>query len=276
LARRGRNVRANGFASITDHHRPSQQHRNRRRSSPNQLQRTTRRSPPDGATWQQHIRTKQRRKKLAASFKDSKCSFKLVIVRDMWLIGFDAPSLHAMYVDKPMQGHGLMRAIARVNRVFKEKPGGLVVDYLGIGDSLKEAMKTCTESGGSGKTTIDTAEAVATLQKQYEICCDILHGVDWSNWITGTPADRMTIPVIAQEHILQDQDGRQTWGAYVGALSQAFALCPTQPNAISIRDDVAFFQIASTMLRQYTESAKSKSKLDYAVRQLISDRVLSL
>ncbi len=232
-------------------------------------------SASDGAEWQQHIRTKERRKKLASHFKDSKSPFKLVIVRDMWLTGFDAPSMHTMYLDKPMKGHGLMQAIARVNRVFKEKPGGLVVDYLGIGDSLKAALKTYTESGGSGETTIDTADAVAALQKQYEVCCDMLHGVEWSGWASATPAQRMTLPVVAQEHILKEKDGRELWLAHVSSLSQAFALCPTEPYAIEIRDDVAFFQVIATMLRKYTESGKSKSELDYAVRQLVSKTVVT-
>ncbi len=232
-------------------------------------------SAADGAEWQQHIRTKERRKKLASHFKDPKSSFKLVIVRDMWLTGFDAPSLHTMYLDKPMKGHGLMQAIARVNRVFKEKPGGLVVDYLGIGDSLKAALKTYTESGGSGDTTIDTAEAVAALQKQYEICCDRLHGVAWSDWTKASPAERMTLPVLAQEHLLQEKDGRELWLAHVSALTQAFALCPTEPYAMKIRDDVAFFQVIATMFRKYTESGKSKTELDYAVRQLVSKTVVT-
>ncbi len=114
--------------------------------------------------------------------------FKIVIVRDMWLTGFDAPCLHTMYVDKPMRGHGLMQAIARVNRVFKDKPGGLVVDYLGLADELKQALATYTESGGTGETAIDQEEAVAVMLEKYEICCGIFHGFDWSVWTTGTPA----------------------------------------------------------------------------------------
>ncbi len=232
-------------------------------------------SAADGPEWQQHIRTKERRKKLASRFKDPKSSFKLVIVRDMWLTGFDAPSLHTMYLDKPMQGHGLMQAIARVNRVFKEKPGGLVVDYIGIGDSLKAALRTYTESGGQGDTTINTAEAVAALQKRYEICSDMLHGIDWSAWTDGSPSQRMTLPVLAQEHLLRDKDGKQRWLAQVSALSQAYALCPTEPYAMEIREDVAFFQTVATMFRKYTASGKSKSEIDYAVRQLVAKAVMT-
>ena len=127
-------------------------------------------SASDPLDWQPHIRNKPRREALAKRFRDPTDPFQIVIVRDMWLTGFDAPSLHTMYVDKPMRGHGLMQAIARVNRVFKDKPGGLVVDYLGLADELKQALATYTESGGTGKTAIDQAEAVALMLEKYEVC----------------------------------------------------------------------------------------------------------
>src|SRR5438094_1738522 len=127
------------------------------------------RSPEDGPAWQKHIRNKEKRRKLAARFKDPKDPFKIVIVRDMWLTGFDVPSLHTMYVDKPMRGHGLMQAIARVNRVFKDKPGGLVVDYLGLADQLRYALATYVESGGQGSTALDQAEAVALLREKHDV-----------------------------------------------------------------------------------------------------------
>ena len=232
-------------------------------------------SAADGPDWQQHIRTKDRRKKLATRFKDAQSDFRLVIVRDMWLTGFDAPSLHTMYIDKPMQGHGLMQAIARVNRVYKEKPGGLVVDYLGIGDSLKKALRTYTESGGSGQTTIDTAEAVAALQKHYEQCCDMLHGFDWSKWESGSPAEQATLPVTAQEHILAQEDGKARWMSIVGNLSSAYALCPTNEYAVKIREDVAFFQVIRTMFRKYSSSGVSKTAMEDALRDLVSRAVLT-
>tara|TARA_R110002049_G_scaffold2750_3_gene21820 strand:- start:6537 stop:9053 length:2517 start_codon:yes stop_codon:yes gene_type:complete len=184
-------------------------------------------SASDPPEWQQHIRTKQRRKTLASDFKDPNSDFKLVIVRDMWLTGFDAPCLHTMYLDKPMHGHGLMQAIARVNRVFRNKPGGLIVDYLGIGDSLKSALRTYTESGGKGQTTVDTADAVRALQKQYELCCDMIHGFNWTKWKTGTAGDKVSLPVAAQEYILEQEDGKQRWLAHVSGLSKGYALCPT-------------------------------------------------
>ncbi len=147
-------------------------------------------SASDPADWQPHIRNKPRREALANRFRDPKDPFKLVLVRDMWLTGFDAPSLHTMYVDKPMRGHGLMQAIARVNRVFKDKPGGLVVDYLGLAQELKQALATYTESGGTGRTALDQDEAVAVMLEKYEVCCGLFHGFDWSKWTTGTPAER--------------------------------------------------------------------------------------
>ena len=142
-------------------------------------------SATDPLDWQQHIRNKPRREALAKRFKDEKDPFQVVIVRDMWLTGFDAPSLHTMYVDKPMRSHGLMQAIARVNRVFKDKPGGLVVDYLGLAEQLKHAMHDYTTSGGTGRTAIDQEEAVAIMLEKYEICCGLFHGFDWSPWVSG-------------------------------------------------------------------------------------------
>src|SRR6202040_194813 len=135
---------------------------------------------------------------LAQRFCDARDPFTIVLVRDMWLTGFDAPSLHTMYLDKPMRGHGLMQAIARVNRVFKDKPGGLVVDYLGLADELKKALATYTESGGTGKTALDQAEAVAVMLEKYEICRGLFYGFDWSLWITGKAQDRLSLLPAAQ------------------------------------------------------------------------------
>ncbi|MGE3805769.1 MAG: type I restriction endonuclease subunit R, partial [Gemmataceae bacterium] len=136
-------------------------------------------SADDGPAWQRHIRNKSKRRDLANRFKDSKDPFRIVIVRDMWLTGFDAPCLHTMYADKPMRGYGLMQAIARVNRVFRDKPGGLVVDYLGLADQLKHALATYTESGGQGSPSIDTAQAIAVMREKHDVVCGILHGFDW-------------------------------------------------------------------------------------------------
>ena len=145
----------------------------------------------DPVDWQPHIRNKTRREGLAKRFRDPDDSLQVVLVRDMWLTGFDAPSLHTMYVDKPMRGHGLMQAIARVNRVFKDKPGGLVVDYLGLAQDLKKALATYTESGGEGETALDQEQAVAVMQEKYDVCRGLFHGFDWSAWTTGGAAEKL-------------------------------------------------------------------------------------
>jgi type I restriction enzyme, R subunit len=137
------------------------------------------------ADWQPHIRNKPRREALANRFRDAADPLRVVLVRDLWLTGFDAPSLHTMYVDKPMRAHGLMQAIARVNRVFRDKPGGLVVDYLGLAHELKAALATYTESGGTGHTALDQEEAVAVMLEKYEVCSALFHGFDWSRWLQG-------------------------------------------------------------------------------------------
>ena len=148
-------------------------------------------SASDPLDWQPHIRNKARREALAQRFRDPDDPLQMVLVRDMWLTGFDAPSLHTMYVDKPMRGHGLMQAIARVNRVFKDKPGGLVVDYLGLAQDLKRALATYTESGGKGQTALDQDEAVAVMQEKHEVCCALFLGFDWAKWTDGTPQERL-------------------------------------------------------------------------------------
>ncbi|MGQ0549620.1 MAG: type I restriction endonuclease subunit R, partial [Armatimonadota bacterium] len=199
-------------------------------------------SASDPLDWQPHIRNKERRDRIADRFRDASDPLRIVVVRDMWLTGFDVPCLHAMYVDKPMRGHGLMQAIARVNRVFKDKPGGLVVDYLGLADQLKNALKTYTESGGSGTTAIDQAEAVAALLSKYEICCDLFHGFDWSAWKTGTASARLKLLPAAQEHILALDKGRERFVATVTDLSKAFALAVPHEDALRVQDDVGFFQ----------------------------------
>ena len=227
--------------------------------------------PPD---WQPHIRNKARREALAKRFRDPDDPLRVVLVRDMWLTGFDAPSLHTMYVDKPMRGHGLMQAIARVNRVFRDKPGGLVVDYLGLAHELKRALATYTESGGTGQTALDQEQAVRAMLEKYEICCDLFHGFDRTAWIKGSPAERLGLLPSAQEHILAQEDGKERCLSAVRALSQAFALAVPHPEAIRIRDDVAFFQAVRAALSKRTASeVKTEEELDHAVRQIVSRAV---
>lgn len=233
-------------------------------------------SATDPLEWQAHIRNKLRREALAQRFRDPKDPFTIVIVRDMWLTGFDAPSLHTMYVDKPMRGHGLMQAIARVNRVFRDKPGGLVVDYLGLADELKQALAIYTESGGTGRTAIDQAEAVAVMLEKYEICCGLFHGFDWSRWTTGTPQDRLALLPTAQEHILAQGDGKARLLRAVTELSQAFALAVPHTEALRIRDDVGFFQaVRSVLAKSGIGERKTDEELDFAIRQIVSKAMVS-
>jgi type I restriction enzyme R subunit len=231
-------------------------------------------SASDPADWQPHIRNKPRREALANRFREPEDPFRLVIVRDMWLTGFDAPSLHTMYVDKPMRGDGLMQAIARVNRVFKDKPGGLVVDYLGLAQELKAALATYTESGGTGRTALDQNEAVAVMLEKYEVCCGLFHGFDWSKWTTGTPTERLGLLPAAQEQILAQEGGKDRCVGAVRELSQAFALAVPHAEALRIRDDVAFFQAVQAVLaKRAPGDARSEEDIEHAVRQIISRAV---
>ena len=231
-------------------------------------------SASDPLDWQDHIRNKPRREALANRFRDANDPLKLVLVRDMWLTGFDAPSLHTMYIDKPMRGHGLMQAIARVNRVFGDKPGGLVVDYLGLAHELKQALATYTESGGTGKTAIDQSEAVALMLEKYEICLGLFHRFDRSKWITGTPAQRLGLLPLAQEHILAQEDGKDRLLRAVRELSQAFALAVPHEESLRIRDDVGFFQaVRASLAKSAPGEARPEEDLDFAVRQIVSRAV---
>ena len=229
--------------------------------------------PPD---WQRHIGNKARREALAKRFRDAGDPLRIVLVRDMWLTGFDAPSLHTMYVDKPMRAHGLMQAIARVNRVFRDKPGGLVVDYLGLAHELKRALATYTESGGRGQTALDQSEAVAVMREKYEVCRGLFHGFDHGPWIAGTPVERVSLLPAAQEHILAQENGKDRCLRAVRELSQAFALAVPHEEALAIRDDVAFFQAVRSVLAKRAEGeARPEEELDHAVRQIVSRAVAS-
>ncbi|MFN7955313.1 MAG: DUF3387 domain-containing protein [bacterium] len=229
--------------------------------------------PPD---WQPHIRNKPRREALAQRFRDPKDPFRMVIVRDMWLTGFDAPSLSTMYVDKPMRGHGLMQAIARVNRVFRDKPGGLVVDYLGLADELKKALATYTEAGGTGETALDQAEAVAVMLEKVEVCRGLFHGLDWSLWTTGAPAQRVSVLPAAQEHVLAQDDGKARVLRAVTELSQAFALAVPHPETLAIRDEVGFYQaVRAVLAKSIAGDRKTDEELEHAIRQIVSKAVVS-
>src|SRR5579885_1099779 len=230
----------------------------------------------DPVEWQQHIRDKRRREELAKRFKDPKDPMKLVIVRDMWLTGFDVPCLHTMYLDKYMRSHGLMQAIARVNRVFGNKPGGLVVDYLGIAQELKQALATYTESGGKGATALPQEDAVAEMLRRYEICRNMFHGFDWSQWISGTAAQKLGLLPNAQEHILKQEDGKKRFLKAVSDLTSAFALAVPHEKALAIRDDVGFFQAVRSVLAKADVQQKTpKLDLEHAIRQIVSNAIAS-
>jgi len=231
-------------------------------------------SASDPLEWQVHIRNKQRREEIAKRFKNPDDPLKMVIVRDMWLTGFDAPCLHTMYVIKPMQSHGLMQAIARVNRVFRDKPGGLIVDYIGLAPYLKSALANYTQSGGTGKTAINQEDAVAVMMEKYEICRGLFHGFDWSLWIDGTSPQRLALLPTAQEHILRQEEGKARLMKAVTELSKAFALAVPHEAAMQIRDDVGFFQaVRSALAKSSVEGQKSVNDLNFAIRQLVTKAV---
>jgi len=231
-------------------------------------------SASDRSDWQGHIRSKGAREAIAKRFKDPDDPLKLVIVRDMWLTGFDVPSLHTMYVDKPMRAHGLMQAIARVNRVFRDKPGGLIVDYLGLADQLKNALAAYTQSGGRGKPTLDQDEAVAVMLEKYEVLVDLFHGFDYTVYLAGTAAQRVTVLRGALQHVLAQKDGKARLFAAARDVSAAFALAVPHDEALRIRDEVGFFQaVRGALTKGSPGRALEDEQLDHAVRQLVSKAV---
>lgn len=230
-------------------------------------------SASDKALLKPHIYPKDVRKRLETRFKNPADPFKLVIVRDMWLTGFDAPCLHTMYVDKPMRGHNLMQAIARVNRVFKDKPGGLVVDYIGIANELKAALADYTQAHGRGKPTIDAHEALAVLQEQMDVLHDMLHGVEYTGFRSKA---WQLLPVVAN-HVLGLDDGKKRFADTVLAASKAFALCCTLDEALAYRDELAFLQAVKAALTKHTGTDKklTDEQKEHALRQIISRAVVS-
>ena len=230
-------------------------------------------SASDHMDWQPHIRGKKAREALARRFKDPRDELNMVIVRDMWLTGFDCPSLHTLYIDKPMDGHNLMQAIARVNRVFRDKPGGLVVDYIGLADSLKKALADYSAGGGKGGTTIDQEQAAALLIEKYEVVRDMLHGFDYRAVIAGVAANRIQGIVRAMEFILGLEDGKKRYLEAVSLLTKAFALAVPHKAALAIRDEVGFFQEARAALIKTGGATQGAAahEIDSAIRQLVSE-----
>ncbi len=233
-------------------------------------------SASDKTDWQEHIRTKNKRKELGDRFKDPSDPFKIVIVRDMWLTGFDVPSLHTMYIDKPMKGHTLMQSIARVNRVFKNKQGGLIVDYLGIAYELKKALSNYTKSGGKGKPTVDQKEAVALMLKKYEIILGMFYGFDYSAFFKGTAKQKLALIPEANAHILEQEKGKERFVKHVVELTKAFSLAVPHEEALKIRDELGFFQAVKAALTKFdTLPGKTHADIDTAIKQLISRAIAS-
>lgn len=234
-------------------------------------------SSSDPLDWQEHIRNKPRRKSIGDRMKDPKDGLKLVLVRDMWLTGFDAPCLHTLYVDKPMTGHNLMQAIARVNRVFKDKEGGLIVDYLGIAQDLKKALSVYTASGGKGKIEFDQEEAVAKMEELYEIVVDLFHGFDYKNFFGLQQREKLNFLLDATDFILELDKGQERFSTNVSNLSKAFAISVPHPKAIAIRDDLSFFQAIKARISKLRESNKKRTdeEVETAIRQIISDALIS-
>jgi type I restriction enzyme R subunit len=233
-------------------------------------------SASDPKEWQEHIRNKIRRRKIGDNFKDPGHELKLLIVRDMFLTGFDAPTLHTMYLDKPMKGHTLMQAIARVNRVYPGKEGGLVVDYMGVGAELKEALFNYTASGGKGKPTFDQEKAVLLMHEKYEIVKDIFHGFNYMEFFELRPSDRISFVPQAMEHILKEQGKKERFAREVTGLLKAFSLAVPNDKAMRIKEEVGLFQAIKSAITKTTETkGESEEKFDAAIKQILSKAVIS-
>lgn len=230
-------------------------------------------SASDKALLRPHIYSKQVKKRLEKRFKDPADPLRLVIVRDMWLTGFDAPCVHTLYVDKPMKGHNLMQAIARVNRVFRDKQGGLVVDYIGIANDLKQALKEYTASNGRGRPTVDSHEAYAVLEEKLDVLRGMMHGFDYSGFLTAGHS----LLAKAANHVLGLKDGKKRFADEALAMSKAFSLCCTLDEAKAVREEVAFFQAVKVLLTKKEISAKKKTdeERELAIRQIIGSAVVS-
>ena len=235
-------------------------------------------SSTDPLDWQPFSTTKEEKKRLAQRFKDPEDELKMVVVVDMWLTGFDAPCVTTMYLDKPMKGHTLMQAIARVNRVYKEKEGGLIVDYIGIASELKDALAVYSASGGKGQPTLDIEQAVNVMKEKYEIVQNLLWGFDYKRYFKVGVNEKLTILLETQEFILgKGEKGKEEFIKYVAELSKAFALVVPNPQAMMIKEEVAFFQAVKARLAKYdgTKEGETEKDIDTAIRQIIDKAVVS-
>ena len=234
-------------------------------------------SSSDGHKLAKHHTTKKQRKALAERMKDNDDELKLVIVRDMWLTGFDAPSMHTLYIDKPMKGHNLMQAIARVNRVYLDKPGGLVVDYLGIASDLKEALSFYSDAGGRGDPTLLQEQAVHLMLEKIEVVSAMYHGFPYENYFAAETSQKLSLILAAEEHILGLDDGKKRYINQVTALSQAFAIAIPHQQAMDAKDEVAFFQAIKARLAKFdgTGSGKTNEEIETTIRQVIDKALVS-
>lgn len=233
-------------------------------------------STDDPAGFQAHHTTKQQRKDLAARMKDPHDPLKIVIVRDMWLTGFDAPSMHTMYIDKKMQGANLMQAIARVNRVYKDKPGGLIVDYIGIGQDLRAAMAVYLESGGEGQSIVDIAESIAGMKEKLEIIEQMFHGFDYKEYFTSEVGRKLQVLLAAQNFILEKDDVRDRFLKEVSLLSKLFAMSIPSDEANAVKDYVAFFQAVQSRINKFEgEGVVSDQQVETAVKQIVDEALAS-
>ena len=233
-------------------------------------------SASDSALLQPHHTTKQQKKDLEKRFKDPTDPLKIVLLRDMWLTGFDAPCLATLYVDKPMKGANLAQAIARVNRVFKDKPGGLVVDYIGIAPQLKEALATYTAARGKGSPTLDSSEALKVFKENLQVARDLLHPIDWSGF--RDPAEVMALLSACLDHILALPDGRKRFCDTVLKLTKAFALCGTLEDALALDGELAFLQAVRAPLIKGESGGgdgRPPKDVDGALQQLLSGALVA-
>ena len=234
-------------------------------------------SASEGPEIAKHHTTKEQRHALAERMKDPTDELKLVIVRDMWLTGFDAPCLHTLYIDKPMQGHNLMQAIARVNRVYKDKPGGLVVDYLGIASDLKKALSFYSDSGGKGDPTLQQEQAVALMQEKLEVVEQMLHGLDYQQYFAENTSGKLSWILKTEDFILGLEDGKKRFVNEVTALGKAFAIAIPNEQAMDVKEEVAFFQAVKARLCKFNQSGNGRNdeEIETTIRQVIDQALVS-
>ena len=231
-------------------------------------------SAADDLLMQPHIRNKSGRRAIEKRFKNAADPLKIVLVRDMWLTGFDVPSLHTMYVDKPMKGHSLVQAIARVNRVFKTKAGGLVVDYFGIADDLKRALATYIDSGGTGNPTLDVKDTVAVLQRDYEVVRAMFHGFPYQVYLEGNTSKKIEGLNLAVDHVLGLENGKSRYLRACASLGKAFSLASTTDYARAVSDEIAFFKgVRVTIVKISPSGGQTLEEVDLALQQLVSDAI---